>query len=111
MNFGEALEYLKSGHRIRREGWNGKGMYLYLTKGLISIDGIKALPGIMDKDKVYQDGVLVTDVLFDLGAENTPTSLPVVSMRTASGAIIDGWLASQTDLMAEDWVKANLDAR
>ena len=34
MNFGEALENLKKGERVARKGWNGKGMYVQLNKGM-----------------------------------------------------------------------------
>ena len=29
LNFGQAVEALKSGQRVSREGWNGKGMFLF----------------------------------------------------------------------------------
>ncbi|HMZ48271.1 MAG TPA: DUF2829 domain-containing protein, partial [Flavobacteriales bacterium] len=35
LNFGQALEALKSGHRVARSGWNGKNMFLFLTKGRV----------------------------------------------------------------------------
>ena len=33
MKFGEAIEQARNGKRITREGWNGKGMYVYMTEG------------------------------------------------------------------------------
>ena len=33
MRFGEALAHARAGKRIARHGWNGKGMYVYMTKG------------------------------------------------------------------------------
>lgn len=33
LTFGAAIEALKQGKRVTRKGWNGKGMFLYLTKG------------------------------------------------------------------------------
>jgi len=33
-NFGIALEKLKKGNKVAREGWNGKGMYIQLNKGI-----------------------------------------------------------------------------
>ena len=35
-NFGEAIEALKEGKKVQREGWNGKGMYLWLKIGRAS---------------------------------------------------------------------------
>lgn len=45
MNFGEAIEALKSGKRTTRAGWNGKGMFLFLIRG-----GIMTRPYIAIKD-------------------------------------------------------------
>ena len=42
MNFGQAIEALKAGKKVAREGWNGKGMWialmpaLYLDKDIIN---------------------------------------------------------------------------
>jgi hypothetical protein len=75
MNFGAALAALKEGRRVSREGWNGKGMWLSLIEG-------------------YQVG-------YDpniLGRK----LLPWIGMKTADEAFVP-WLASQTDLLAEDW--------
>lgn len=38
LSFGDALEYLKRGHKLARSGWNGKGMYLYLAKAIQTTD-------------------------------------------------------------------------
>jgi len=68
MNFGQALELLKSGRRVSRSGWNGKGMWLELQR-----------PDAHSK-----------------------MTLPYVYMSTAQGDLVP-WLASQTDILAEDW--------
>lgn len=89
--FGVALEAVKQGKAISREGWNGKAMVVTLNKGAIDhepqcspIEGIRA-----DLFEVYTQGVV--------------TRLPNLNMRAASGSTVTGWLASQTDLLAEDW--------
>lgn len=91
MDFGEALTAIKGGQRVRRAGWNGKGMFIYLVSGSLSTitlhDQIGGVPR----------------YLFDLGDERTVTRLPCIGMRTADGAVLHGWLASQTDMLAEDW--------
>lgn len=103
MNFGQALEALKKGDRIAREGWNGKGMSLYLNKGCFDGD----LLGFKDGEQPAQghmstiDGVSLG--LFETGLPGVVTRLPNINMLTASGAIVTGWLASQTDMLAEDW--------
>ena len=88
MNFGEALEELKSGNRVARKGWNGKGMFVYLESGtLITPDKIRNLTL----------------------AKSTPDSQkyininPHIDMKSADGSIVVGWLASQTDMLANDW--------
>ena len=42
MNFGKAIEALKDGKKVTRSGWNGKGMFLYMTTGsVVSLDEMK----------------------------------------------------------------------
>lgn len=88
--FEKALSLLKEGYFIARKGWNGKGMYLYLTEG-----------------KRITAGDIKTDSL-RIVAENEQaqevTILPHVDMRAADGSIVIGWLASQSDMLAEDWI-------
>lgn len=84
MDFGKALEALKAGHRVARRGWNGKGMWLLL------IDG----DAWAFSDWVYGD---------DRGGHVSPLKpLPWIGMRTADGGFVP-WLASQTDILANDW--------
>ena len=80
MNFGEALEALKVGSRVARSGWNGKGMFLFLVKP-IEIEYKNSLPA------QYAE------------AEH----LESITMKTSDDKIMVGWLASQTDMLAEDW--------
>lgn len=93
--FGAAIEALKQGKRVSREGWNGKGMFVYLNRGSVDdSDGLPEAPRTIDG---------VSALLFDLGDRGTVTRLPNINMRSASGSTVTGWLASQTDLLAEDW--------
>lgn len=85
LNFGGALAALKMGGRVARSGWNGKGMWLVLVSG-------KANAGV--------NWELNTNIeaRFD-----SPVMLaPWIGMKTADGCFVP-WLASQTDLLAEDW--------
>lgn len=87
--FGHAVEALKKGHRVARSGWNGKGMYLWL------------LPAAEVKAEWCREPWLKTL------AENNGgqiEALGSVRMLTADGKVLTGWLASQTDILAEDWV-------
>jgi hypothetical protein len=94
LSFGDAIEALKWGACVSRAGWNGKGMFIFLSRG--SSAGLGG-----DTAPQYIDGL--NSSLFDAGDEGTVTRLPCISMRTASGATLTGWLASQTDLLADDW--------
>jgi len=83
MNFELALGSLKNGSKVAREGWNGKGMFLFLVPGSVFIVNRPPLLGI------YPEG---TEVKYSAH----------IDMKTATGEIIP-WLASQTDLLAEDY--------
>jgi hypothetical protein len=83
MNFGLALEALKEGLLVTRAGWNGKGMFLYLVAGSGFTVNRPPLLGI------YKHG---TPVLYR----------PHIDMRTADGSCVP-WVASQTDILADDW--------
>lgn len=65
MTFSEALDRLKKYDAVAREGWNGKGMYIYLER----LEGYE----------------------------------PFIVMYTAQGKHQPGWLASQADMLADDW--------
>jgi hypothetical protein len=93
MNFGQALEALKQGKAIRRSGWNDTGMLIYLNKG--SVDWKEDINGHLIEG--------IHESLFDTGAEGTVTRLPNINMQSAQGNTVTGWLASQTDMLAEDW--------
>lgn len=84
MSFGHALAALKDGHRVARSGWNGKGMFLFLVAGSEFTPNREPLASIM-------------------GAENIVTYRPHIDMRDATGCIVP-WLASQTDMLADDWM-------
>ena len=77
MDFGKALEKLKDGGKVRRKGWNGKGIFLFLAYG--------------------ED---LTNCLFK---EQEPKCIDSICMYTAQGTVCVGWLASQADMLAEDW--------
>lgn len=77
MTFEKALEFLKSGGCIGRSGWNGKGMWLMLVK----------------------DWHVGSGVVPELAG--TPL-LPFIGMKTADDKFVP-WLASQTDILADDW--------
>ena len=79
MNFGEAIEALKTGRAVARTGWNGKDMHLYLEDSLTQEIQVGFFKG---KTRYYE---------------------PCICMFTAQGKHQPGWLASQVDILAEDW--------
>jgi hypothetical protein len=89
MNFGEAIEALKRGERVRRAGWNGKGMWLALTIGTV-ISGDAARHGAARVLAEVEDRAEIK-----IGAH--------IDMLAADGSLVIGWLASQTDMLGEDW--------
>ena len=92
MDFGAALRALKQGAKVARTGWNGKGMWIALTPGS-SFDAIKARAG---HAAVHRANELPT-------SKSQVVLLPHIDMRAADGSMVVGWLASQTDMLAEDW--------
>jgi hypothetical protein len=80
--FGTALYALKHGHPVAREGWNGKGMYLYYVPAA-------SYPA-------------TTDIARREIGDMVPYGA-YIAMKTAQGNVVP-WLASQTDILAEDYV-------
>lgn len=100
MNFGDALEAVKTGKRAAREGWNGKGMFVFLNKG--SVDPGGNIPNLsVDIDKTLIQGI--DSSMFENGATGTSTRMPNLNLNTVHGSTITGWAASQTDMLASDW--------
>lgn len=95
LSFGHAIDALKTGRRLRRAGWNGKGMYIWLEDGSFDRgDDLAQMPALING---------VDSRLFELADRGTITRMPHLCMRAADGATVTGWLASQTDMLAEDW--------
>lgn len=92
MSFGQALEALQDGRRVAREGWNGKGMWIALSPGAPALSADRFWS---PQNRRHAE-------------ENGPTDvLPCITMKTATGEILMGWLASQTDMLASDWLLAD----
>lgn len=85
MNFENALVALKLGDKVAREGWNGKGMFIYYVPAA-SYPATRNLLGTMK-------GVFPNDMV-PYGA--------YLAMKTAQNNVVP-WLASQTDILADDW--------
>lgn len=86
IGFERALSILKDGGRVRRRGWNSKGMWITYQKA-------------------YPDGIPInknTAEATGLPEGSLQSLLPYIMMRTAGGQFVP-WLASQTDLLSDDW--------
>lgn len=117
MNFGSAIAAVKDGKRAARRGWNGKGMFIWLEKGSYPSNLAPGTHGsqVFDADHDHPlygqtDGNLavvaiggVEHVHFNAGQPDTIVRMPNLNMRAADGSTVTGWLASQTDILAEDW--------
>ncbi len=93
MSFGHAIEALKAGQKVARAGWNGKGMFIVLMSAL-------HLPpfNTQGTDRKVNDRTAKW-----IGEDKPLDSQPYFAMYTASGQWQPGWLASQADMLANDW--------
>ena len=81
-DFGMALGWLKRGMKVSREGWNGKGMFLYYVPANsypAQTDAARSVFGDMVPYRAY------------------------IAMKTADGAVVP-WVASQSDILEYDWM-------
>jgi hypothetical protein len=77
MNFGSAIENLKQGHKVARDGWNGKGIFIELQT-----------PD--EFSKMSSPYIFIDTTGLQTNNKDAPKSrVP--------------WLASQTDMLSEDW--------
>lgn len=85
-DFGEAIKALENGKKVCREGWNGKNMFLYYVPANsypASGNSFGTMKGVFENDMV------------PYGA--------YIAMKTAQNNVVP-WLASQTDVLAKDWI-------
>lgn len=89
LSFSQALEAMKAGKKVARAGWNGKGMYLYLVG-----------PGRYPPSTPAGEEIAATQ------SDQLVPYAPYIAMKTVQDYVVP-WLASQTDLLIDDWeVKA-----
>ena len=81
-SFSEAIKYLKRGFKLTRNGWNGKGQYIQLGTNI----------------SVCMNGEIIN-------AEHDSIGNNVIVFVGTLGIQV-GWLASQADMLAEDWMFA-----
>ena len=99
-SFGQALKSIQRGRLVARQGWNGKGMFIFqrpedsLPTNMI-VNQVKSLPESFKKWVADNHG----------DSENDKIKFTAyLCMKAADGTVVNGWLASQTDMLANDWV-------
>lgn len=80
MKFGEAIELIKKGKKVQREGWNGKNQYIELATNISYINAGKEI----------------------INVEHDTMGNKAIAFVGTSGVQL-GWLASQSDMLSEDW--------
>ena len=92
MNFGMAIEAMKMGKKVARAGWNSKGMWLMLIPG---------------SNPTLTTGTPYAEALGESGdSHGNVDQIPInahIDMFTAYQCMQPGWLASQADMLADDW--------
>ena len=81
MDFGNAIKLLKQGKKLQRQGWNGKGQYIELATNISYINTNQEI----------------------INAEHEAIGNKAIAFVGTSGVQL-GWLASQADMLAEDWI-------
>lgn len=80
MNFGQAIEVLKNGKKAARKGWNGKNQYIELATNISYVNAIGDI----------------------VNCNHEAIGNKAIAFVGTSGVQM-GWLASQADMLAEDW--------
>lgn len=99
MTFGEAIQALKNGKHVARRGWNGKGMFLFYVPG--ASYAYEELNG-------YARDAARRATLIEKGEQGSSRWVCAhICMKNASGQLVIGWLASQEDMLCDDWEVLN----
>ena len=99
-SFGQALKSIQRGRLVTRQGWNGKGMFIFqrpedsLPTNII-VNQVKSLPESFKR--------WVSDNYGDSESDKIKFTA-YLCMKAADGTVVNGWLASQTDMLASDWM-------
>ena len=94
LSFGAAIELMKRGYKMARSGWNGKNMFIVLMPALY-------LPPYNTADTTRKVNDRTAKCI---GEDNPLDCQPYFAMYTATKQWQPGWLASQNDMLANDWM-------
>jgi hypothetical protein len=89
-DFGQAIRLMKRGHKVARQGWNGKDMWIALGQGNPALAA----------ESFWNEHTRA----FAESNGGSAEVLPYILFKTADNKVLMGWLASQTDILSEDWV-------
>jgi len=109
LTFGQAIEAAKQGKMIARAGWNGKNMFVFQRPEdnldvYMVVEKVKSLPqSVKDYFRRVNPGTFIPNEEGATVADATIKFLPYLCMKAADGSVVNGWLASQTDMLATDW--------
>lgn len=96
-NFGTAIELIKQGRLVARENWNGKNMFVFMH------------PAITLRESFIAKTYTIFPEAYKEWIKNNPSESGEVTfsshfcLKTPDGTVVNGWLASQTDMQADDW--------
>lgn len=93
VNYGEAIEHLRNGGIASREGWNGKGMYVF-----------KQVPSKVPAEIVPKMSSLPQAVKDRMTSQNVSPSYQNQMAIVKADGTVDSWVASSSDTFATDWV-------
>lgn len=101
LTYGQALLAVKTGKLIARAGWNGKDMFVFMRPSdeipvSVVVNQVKSLPQSV-KEYFKKKHPVSSE------QEDKIKFLPYLCMKAADDSIVNGWLASQTDMLSEDW--------
>jgi hypothetical protein len=98
-NFGKAIEALKEGKMVAREGWNGKGLIIFMQ-----------VPSTIHKDFIPKMKSLPQSVKDELLRRCADPSEQIDSIYYSNqlalinpSNLITGWSPSTPDSLADDW--------
>lgn len=97
LSFGEAIIAMKFGFTTRRAGWNGKGMFTFMRpsdviSSEVVVGAVKSIPASV-KDWISKNLNDTDSIKFS----------EYLCLKDTQGNIVNGWLASQSDILANDW--------
>lgn len=100
LTFGQAVSAMSQGYRVQREGWNGKGLFVFMQ-----------IPATIDKDIIPKMQSLPETVKAEFARrfEATPDGIHQIHYNNQMALVnpdntINGWAPSSSDALASDWI-------